>query len=273
MAQTALLVLLAATLSGFPTGGVVASKIGKEDRVVLVSAEGTASEQRLSIEGFASHVSSTLPVDDRGKFHIIVFSDARYPLSKQLVSDFHTVPALKALAAWGKFQVVDWGTASEADKTYFEKLNIKTIPTVFVIPTHGHQTFPFKGIFAQTGYAGDHGMLARNLYEAIRKLYEKHAPSQCPGPYCPNPGPKTPWRPPWKPKPEPKIDYPIEPMPPAPSPAPVEWLSDWKNIALVIGGVLIVLYFLKKSGYQIHVVTPNNPTGNGNKSDSSAAGK
>lgn len=205
----------------------------------LVTAGGI---QQISGGGdleFANFLGDQLPPSDRAKWYMTVYVDRlNDPESRLLLRDLDQHPALAKLKSWCKFQMVDRLAApSQEARMLAQEIGQKgkPVPSVLVYANPDDPVFgtAAKGgwhyVYDGGGYGGDADMLARNLYEAIRKEYERRGVSQCPGPYCPqpvqpnlpqpNPNPYQPG--PYQPPPyQPADPWPQQPMPRMDEPLP-----------------------------------------------------
>lgn len=178
--------LLCASLA-FAEGGVRERDGGWGERVVSIE-RGEIIMQAPVPDAFAEHVMAQLPDDDRGQWYITIFAVPNSGDSALLLRDLQQAPALKALAAWGTINIVDYST--DAERARWKEAGIRHTPTVLVYPRPNHPKLPFRYALAQEGYGGDADRLARNIYSAVRKVYTKYnVEGPCPGPWCPNPQP------------------------------------------------------------------------------------
>lgn len=217
MTITSLVML--ATFSAFPPGGVIVPNGGFQPRKRLVMA---AAVHDVTGPGdrFAQTVQATLnnspPKSDKEKWWLIIYADFRNdPESKLLDNDMRTDPALKEIAAWCKTFVIDRNTSPAAEARIQAGLAVEhggDLPIVLLLPNPRDPVFGaypdennWQYAFEKNGYAGDAGLLARNLLAGIKRHYDKRG-VPCPGPICPvnpkpapdgpnSPPPSEPWQP------------------------------------------------------------------------------
>lgn len=187
MARLALLLAAVMATPGNPglQDGVMVPKSGWKDNVAVIEQGGVQQITSFAADQFVSYMQSALPPDDRGQWYITVFVTDMAGDSRLLLRDLENAPALRVLSEWGTLQVIDYST--EANRQRWSKLKIRYTPTILVYPRPGHPRLEYKYAVAQEGYGGDADKLARNIFNAIRKIYKAQGVADCPGPYCPSP--------------------------------------------------------------------------------------
>ena len=231
------------------------------DRAVAIGQSGEVEQLTAPEKVFGDFVSTQLPASDKSQFWLVAYVDSTDPESRQLLRDFEQHPGLKQLRQWAKWIEVDRQKSPAADARHVaQQLRHADVPTIICVPHPGHPTFGAAGaggwteVYRRSGYGGDAGFLARNLYDAIRKTYQEHSVSQCPGPYCPDPQPPyqpTPIQPRPSPTPTPNDDWYVpapldEPTPRTPAPFGIQ--LGWTHLAAVIVGVLVAAFLVRRYG-------------------------
>ena len=223
MTALAIMVALAAAvpMAAPPTSnGLVVPKEGFQDHVLRIGQDGTSEELPGAGGGFAEFVAGQLPESDRAKWYLTVYVDQQDPESRLLLRDMQGHAALKNLAAWCKYQVIDRGVSPSGEARHAaQELQQQQpdVPLVLLYANPNHPVFGRDGpggwtyAFKAAGYGGDADLLARNLYQAVRSHYRKHnVTEQCLGPYCPTPDKRKPYRPAtpddWRIDPLPRLD-------------------------------------------------------------------
>jgi len=213
-------VLAAAPPAVAPGAGVVLPGDGAfANRAELVV--GDRVEQLGSRDQFAEFIAGELPPSDRERWYLVIYTDVKAdPESQQLVRDFQNHQGLRKLAAWCKFWAIDKRASHSAEARHLAaELEAEggRLPAILLYPSPNDpllgrsQQRGWRYAYERAGYGGDADLLARNLYDAIRREYQQHGIEQCPGPYCPQPdsGPRTePYQPDWHRDPLPRMDEP-----------------------------------------------------------------
>ncbi len=246
---TMAMLVLAADIPDSP--GVIVPEGGFGNRATVIESNGAVVEYDTADSKFARYVSSELPEDDRGKFHLVVIYGDDLQSSK-LRSDIQRRPELMAFRKWAKFEELDWVKIA-SDREYCERAGVRQTPTILIFPTKGHPDYPWKQVFKRVGYGGDSALLARNMYSSIRRFYTRHAIEKCPGPYCPEPyqPDRTPDRTPDWPDTPALPDYDWD------SPADLPFGLTWPLVGL-IAAVAVILYLVNKGNTNVPY-TPRRP--------------
>lgn len=243
------------SLPALENGVIIGPRETFEERATLITQGRSVPLAENPETYFSNFLEDQLPPTDKGLFWCIFYHDDRSPESRRLLQDFEDHPSLRVLRDWSKFFVINRNEpptgSGEITAAYArhlaQALQESDIPTVLVL---AHPENPVFGkdergkmsyVYAGSGYGGDAGLLARNIYTALVDYYRARGVpvEQCPGPYCPTPNtprtpttPRRPWGPDsWDPPSLPPLDggggsfsIPLGKIPP--------WV-------LVIGGVLL----------------------------------
>ncbi len=169
---------------------------------------------------------SAIPLDDSGKFHLILFTGPGCGPCEQLKRDFERDAALGTLRRWAHWHVYDWSDLRQRHR--FEAYKVRTFPTLVLVPPRDSAVYPYTYVERMSGYDGDPGRLFRRLIDKLRAFFARFRPRPRPSPDTPGPSPEVEPRPDTVPTPPLVIpDLPIdltpeeaEPAEPAEPPAP-----------------------------------------------------
>lgn len=248
------------------------------ERAIVIGEDGGVQAVDPPDAYFGDFVSENLPPSDRSQFYMTMYGDSTDPESRQLVRDLQQHPALKPIAEWCKFTVIDRRISPAGEARHMAaQLANHDVPTLLI---YGHPDHPIFGktgpggweyAFERSGYGGDAGLLARDIYRALQKHYiDNGAVGQCPGPYCPKPDQPAPRPQPYQPEPYRPVnpgpatpdDWNTPSLPPAP-PAPPDsgnpfsvptTIPSWAWVAIGAVGVILLLVIGRSALAKIAVI-------------------
>jgi len=176
---------------------------------------------------------ASLPPDDAGKFHLILFAGPGCPPCEQLKRDFEADPNLAALKAWANWHEYNWQETSQRHR--FTAYKVTTFPTLVIVPPRGSTQYPYTYVERMSGYNGDRAGLFQRLAEKLRAFCQRFRPQRDPLPIPDGPpGPLPDTRPVVS---TPIPDLPIrivpEPASPAPGPAPATY-PEYAEAVLIV---------------------------------------
>jgi hypothetical protein len=229
------------------------------ESALAVGADGVVTQLSTPDHTFSGFVSENLPPTDRGQWRLVLFWDSRDPESKLLKADLERNESLRIIRDWCLFTEID---RSADPKSLTNDARIlqhkfdasgKELPTLLVFTHPDHPTFGDPGAggweyaFERSGYGGDAGLLARDLYQALYRTYQQHgvAVEQCPGPYCPV-EPDKDGADPWNPAPPNQDDWAVPPLPVLPVPPPRDVVRNlWDRYDVwIVGAVATVILII-----------------------------
>lgn len=201
-------ILLLIVVSQACAQGVVVPTGGYADKVEVIGDRPVQGDQVWS-------ELYSIPPDDAGRWHMVVFYDSSQA-SQQLLVDLDSDPDLMKVAAW--FNVNKYSIESTSQALRFNQFSVQRdrLPMICCFPPKGSSEYPYCYAYRQTGYTGPARWVAAKVVATVRafaKMFRPHN-NPCPGPYCPTPQP-------YRPNPAPT------PTPyPTPSPTPLPVLPD-----------------------------------------------
>jgi len=152
---------------------------------------------------------ASIPPDDAGKFHIVLFSGPGCAPCEQLKRDFEADPNLAKLKAWANWHEYNWQDTSQRHR--FASYKVTTFPTLVIVPPRGSTQYPYTYVERMSGYNGDRAGLFQRLAEKLRAFCQRFRPQRDPLPIPdgpPGPLPDT----------RPVVSTPIPDGPPGPLP-------------------------------------------------------